>query len=157
MRHHRGVPKKKTKQPAKKTTAGKRATASAPKRALVATRADLGAPIDGFFAKQPPPLREILVELRKIIESAVPDAESSIKWGNPFFTLNGKMTVAMSAHKAHVNLILAGPPTAFADPNRRLIGEGKTGRHLKLTSIDELPRNEVRGWVKTAAKIARGV
>ena len=128
--------------------------AKQPKRA-VPTRADLGAPIDGFFKKQPPPLRAVLVELRKIVESTVPDAESSIKWGNPFFTLNGKMMVALSAHKSHVNLILAGPPNAFADPHHRLTGEGKTGRHLKLTSLVELPRNEVRGWVKTAAKIAR--
>ncbi|HEY5926509.1 MAG TPA: DUF1801 domain-containing protein [Kofleriaceae bacterium] len=125
-----------------------------PKR-VMAKRADLGAPIDGFFKKQPAPLRAVLVELRKIVETLVPDAESSIKWGNPFFTLNGKMMVALSAHKSHVNLILAGPPNAFADPHGRLTGEGKTGRHLKLTSLDELPRNEVRNWVKTAAKIAR--
>jgi len=118
-------------------------------------RADLGTPIDGFFKKQARPLRDVLVELRKIIESVVPDAESSIKWGNPFFTLNGKMMVALSGHRAHVNLILAGPPSAFSDPHRRLTGEGKGGRHLKLTSLSELPRNEVRGWVKTAAKIAR--
>jgi len=118
-------------------------------------RADLGQPIDSFFAKQSPQLRAVLVELRKIIEAVVPDAESSIKWGNPFFTLNGKMMVALSSHKAHVNLILAGPPNAFADPHGRLTGEGKTGRHLKLTSLAELPRDEVRGWVKTAAKIAR--
>jgi hypothetical protein len=127
----------------------------APKRATAAKRADLGAPIDGFFSKHKGPLRAVLVELRKIIESTVPDAESSIKWGNPFYTLNGKMMIAMSAHKAHVNLILAGPPNAFADPHKRLTGEGKTGRHLKLTSLDELPRDEVRGWVKTAAKLAR--
>ena len=122
---------------------------------MVAQRGDLGAPIDSFFQRHASPLREILDELRQIIESEVPDAQSSIKWGNPFFTVDGKMTVAISAHKAHVNLILAGPPNAFADPKRRLSGDGKTGRHLKLTSIDELPRNEVRGWVRTAAKIAR--
>ena len=135
--------KSKTRKPMKK----------AKKHAM--QRADLGAPIEGFFKKQKPPQRELLVELRKIIESEVPDAESSIKWGNPFFTLDGKMMVAMSSHASHVNLILAGPPNAFADPHHRLTGEGKTGRHLKLTSVAELPRNEVRGWVRTAAKIAR--
>jgi hypothetical protein len=128
---------------------------SVAKRPMALQRSDLGAPIDGFFKKQPQSLRSVLAELRKIIESEVPDAESSIKWGNPFFTLNGKMMVALSSHKAHVNLILAGPPNAFADPHGRLTGEGKTGRHLKLASLEELPRNEVRGWVKTAAKIAR--
>ncbi|HEY5946725.1 MAG TPA: DUF1801 domain-containing protein [Kofleriaceae bacterium] len=139
--------KTKTKKSSKQVTA--------PKRAMAAKRADLGQPVEGFFAKQQAALRPVLMELRKIIESTVPDAESSIKWGNPFFTLDGKMMVALSAHKSHVNLILAGPPNAFADPHGRLTGAGKTGRHLKLTSLDELPRGEVRGWVKTAAKIAR--
>jgi hypothetical protein len=45
-----------------------------------------------------------------------------------------------------VNLILSGPPGTFEDPERRLTGEGKPGRHLKLTSLDELPRDAVRGW-----------
>ena len=144
-----------TSKSTKRIAAKKAAKAPAPKRAMPGKRADLGQPIDSFFSKQAPQLRSILVELRKIIEGVVPDAESSIKWGNPFFTLNGKMMVALSSHKAHVNLILAGPPNAFADPHGRLTGEGKTGRHLKLTSIGELPKDEVRGWVKTAAKIAR--
>src|SRR5258705_14017063 len=114
MRHHRAVSTKPKAKLAKKSIA--------PKRAMAAQRADLGAPVDGFFKRQPAPLRAVLVELRKIIESEVPDAESSIKWGNPFFTLNGKMMVPLSAHKSHVNLILAGPPTAFADPHNRLTG-----------------------------------
>ena len=46
----------------------------------------------------------------------------------------GTMTVALSAHKAHVNLILSGSADAFDDPDGRLEGEGKTGRHLKVRS-----------------------
>jgi hypothetical protein len=121
-----------------------------------APRADFGAPIDGYVARQPAPLRAILVELRKLVEVAAPEAESSIKWGMPFYTLEGAMMCAMGAHKSHVNLILSGPPGAFADPEGRLSGEGKTGRHLKLTSLDELPREAVRGWLRKAAALAGG-
>jgi hypothetical protein len=120
-----------------------------------APRADYGAPIDGFFSKQPEHLRTILDELRKLIEEAAPDAQSSLKWGMPFYTLKGAMMCATSAHKSHVNLILSGAPDAFRDPEGRLTGEGKTGRHLKLTALDELPRDAVRGWLRTAAEIAR--
>jgi hypothetical protein len=143
MRQYVSVPAK----PKKKVTAEK--------RSMAATRADLGQPIDSFFTKQPPHLKPILDELRKMIEKEVPDAQSSIKWGNPFFTLGGHMMVALSAHKSHVNLILAGPPNAFADPKGRLEGAATTGRHLKLTSLDDLPRTDVRNWIKTAAKLAR--
>ena len=117
-------------------------------------RADFGAPIDGFFEKQPPDLRAILDELRALIFEAAPDAQASIKWGNPFFTVDGAMICALTAHKAHVNLVLAGPPEAFADPDHRLTGTGQSGRHLKLTQASHIPTESVLEWVRTAAKLA---
>jgi hypothetical protein len=120
-----------------------------------AARADYGAPIDGFFARQPANLRAILEALRKMVEAAAPDAASSIKWGMPFYTVNGTMMCALGAHKSHVNLILPGTPGTYTDPEGRLAGEGKTGRHLKIMTLADLPRNAVRGWLKTAATRAR--
>ena len=93
--------------------------------------------------------------LRKLVESTVPDAQSSIKWGMPFYTLSGKMMAALGAHKAHVNLILAGPPDAFKDPEGRLQGSAKGGRHLKLTSLDQLPEKAARAWIRAAAAHVR--
>jgi len=133
----------------------KRATESKTAARKPAPRADYGAPIDGFFSKQAPHLRTILEELRKLIGEAAPEAQSSIKWGMPFYSFEGVMMCATSAHKSLVNLVLSGPPDAFNDPAGRLSGEGKTGRHLKLTTLDELPRDAVRGWLRTAAEIAR--
>ncbi|HVZ35461.1 MAG TPA: DUF1801 domain-containing protein [Polyangiaceae bacterium] len=119
------------------------------------SRSDLGAPIEGFFAKQKPELRVILEQLRQLVEEELPDARASLKWGMPFYTLDGETVCALAGHKAHVNLILAGPPGTFADPDGLLIGDGKTGRHLRLTRLDELPRDRVRGWLRTAGKLAR--
>lgn len=122
---------------------------------MPARRADFGAPIDGFFARQPAPQRAILDALRAMIEEAAPDATASIKWGMPFFSVGGAMMVAMGSHKAHVNLILPGAPGTYADPDGRLEGEGKTGQHLKLRTLDDLPRAAVRGWLRQAAALAR--
>ncbi len=118
-------------------------------------RADLGAPVDGFFARQPPALREILEALRAEIARAAPSAVAAIKWGMPMYTLDGVMMCALGAHKAHVNLILAGPPGTFADPDGLLTGDGKTGKHLKLRALGDVPRAAVRAWLKTAAATAR--
>jgi hypothetical protein len=134
----------------KRGGAGARMAASKP-----IPRADFGAPIDGFFRKQPPPLRPILEALRRLVEEAAPDAASSIKWGMPFYNIGPAMVCALGAHRSHVNLILSGPPDAFDDPEGRLSGTAKTGRHLKLTSVDELPRASVRRWLRTAAELAR--
>jgi hypothetical protein len=145
-------PVQRTSAPSALKKAAKKRAAPAPRRP--APRADLGAPVDGFFARQAPELRAILEELRRLLKEVVPQAESAIKWGNPFYSLEGAVVCAFSAHKSHVNLILAGPPGTFDDPHGRLTGEGKTGRHLKLTHLDQLPRDEVRGWLRTAAERA---
>jgi hypothetical protein len=137
----------------KKATARKKAPASA--RGMAARRDDYGAPIEGFFAKQPPHLRAVLHALRGVIEEAAPEATASLKWGMPNFAIGRAMMCALAGFKSHVNLIVAGPPEAFVDPRGLLEGDGKTGRHLKLRSLDELPHEDVRRWVHAAAKIAR--
>jgi hypothetical protein len=143
-------PAPKKKAPAKKPAPKKKAPAKKP-----APRSDLGAPTGGFFAKQSPTLRPILEALRALVEAAAPEATSSLKWGMPFYEIGGATACALGAHKAHVNLILSGPGSAFPDPKGLLSGEGKTGRHLKLRRLEELPVAEVRAWLKSAAALAR--
>jgi hypothetical protein len=140
-------------KPAK--TSGKAVARKSPARRMAARRPDLGAPIDGFFAKQPAPLRPVLDQLRKLVDEAAPDASSSLKWGMPFYEIGGNTFCALAGFKSHVNLILPGAPGTYADPDGILQGEGKTGQHLKLRSLDELPRAAVRGWLRTAAARAR--
>jgi hypothetical protein len=118
-------------------------------------RADFGSPIDGFFAKQQPELRPILVELRRMVEKTAPEATSSIKWGMPFFEIDGKTLCALAAFKAHANLILPGRAETYADPDGLLEGEGKTGCHLKLRASDPLPRKAISGWLRVAAQRLR--
>jgi hypothetical protein len=126
----------------------------APQRRM-GPRADLGAPVDGFFARQPPQLGAILAALRALVKEAAPDASASLKWGMPFYTLGGKTLCALAGFKAHVNLILPGPPGTYADPDGRLEGDGKTGKHLKVRALEELPREAVRRWLRTAVAQAR--
>ena len=117
-------------------------------------RADFGAPVDSFFAKQPPHIQPITTALRALVEGAARDAIAVIKWGMPVYEIGGKMMCSIGAHKAHVNLVLWGEPSAFPDPGGKLAG-AKSGRHLKLTSVDEIPRGDVRRWLKIAAGLAR--
>jgi hypothetical protein len=137
--------------PARKSAPAKKSA----RAAVAARRADFGAPIDGFFAKQAPHLRVILEELRKLVEEGAPDAIASIKWGMPNYAIGRAMVCALAGFKSHVNLILAGPPGAFADPDGLLEGEAKGGRHLKLRALEELPREATLAWVRAAAQFAR--
>lgn len=151
----KAVPKRKlagktvTAKATAKKPKGKRAAAQVTSR-----RADFGQPIDAFFANQPAAVRGVLDALRAMIQDAAPDATASLKWGQPLFAVDGTMMCALGGHKSHVTLILPGPLGTYADPDALLAGSGKTGRHLKITSVDELPRARVRGWLATAAKRA---
>ena len=135
----------------KKTSAGKKAT----RGKMPGRREDFGAPIDGYFAKQSPHLREILETLRTLVEEAAPDASAALKWACRSTPSAAEMMCALAAFKSHVNLILAGPAGTFRDPDGLLEGEGKTGRHLKLRAAADLPRDVVRGWLRAAAEVAR--
>jgi len=145
----------KSARPARKASTSTRNEKPAAAAKKPAPRADLGAPVDGWFARQPQPQRAILDALRDLVHEAAPDAVGSLKWGMPFFTVGGGMMCALTSHAAHVNLVLSGPPDAFADPTGRLEGAGKTGRHLKLRTLEDLPRGDVRRWLRTAASIGR--
>ena len=58
-------------------------------------------------------------------------------------------------HAAHVNLILPGEEGTYPDPGRKLEGSGKTGKHLKVRSLADLPRTDVDRWLAIAADRAR--
>lgn len=128
---------------------------TAKKTSMAQKRADYGKPIDGFFAKQGPALKPVLEALRKMVEAAAPTAQASLKWGMPFYTIDGETMCALAGFKSHANLILPGGPGTYADPTNLLEGESKLGRHLKVRTLDDLPRREVAQWLKTAASRAK--
>jgi hypothetical protein len=45
-----------------------------------------------------------LVEVRKRIHKACPDATETIKWNVPFYELSGKLLASMAAFKKHVKI-----------------------------------------------------
>ena len=63
--------------------------------------------IDEYVAGFPAHVREILQKIRKTIQQAAPDAEETIKYGMPTFTLEGNL-VYFAAFKNHVGFF---PPT----------------------------------------------
>lgn len=67
--------------------------------------------IDGYIAGFPNDVQWILQRIRKTIKKAAPDAEETIKYGMPTFTLKGNL-VYFAAFKKHIGFY---PPTAAKD------------------------------------------
>lgn len=88
--------------------------------------------IDDYIARAAPFAQPILKHVRKLAHEAIPDAEETLKWGAPNFSINGKNTVGMAAFKAHAGIMLADSDEAGG-------GIGSLG---KIASLDDLPPDE---------------
>ena len=84
-----------------------------------------------------PHLRKIHATLR----SVAPDAEQTIKWGNPFF-VQPRFLFAFSAFKAHVNF--APSPEALEAFRGELTTHKTTKNFLQIAYDEPVPESLVR-------------
>ena len=82
-----------------------------------------------------------LRRLYAILKGVAPEAEETIKWGNPFF-VEPRFLFAFSAHKAHCNF---APMAAALEPFRKELAEHKTTKNFLQIPYDQpLPENLIR-------------
>lgn len=55
--------------------------------------------VDAYIAKGQPFAQEILNHMRELMHLACPEVEETIKWGMPFFQLNGVILANMAGFK----------------------------------------------------------
>lgn len=108
--------------------------------------------IDAYIAKAQIFARPILSHVRKRVSVAVPEAEETLKWGAPSFTLNGKILLVMAAFKAHAALnFWRGEELRGNEAERD--GMGQFGR---LVSVADLPADdELDRLIREAADLSR--
>lgn len=137
--------------PARKRAAGKTRVKKTVKKSpptMAAKRKDLGAPVDSYFTQQPPEKRVLLEKLRALVAKAVPDADASIKWGVPFYQRKGKNVCSLAAFKEHVGINFFASPTVLVDPGKKLEGEGKGMRMLKVRRPEDIDSVSILRWLK---------
>ena len=108
--------------------------------------------IDAYIAKAAPFARPILNHVRKRVHAAAPQAEETLKWGAPSFTVDGNILLMMAAFKAHAAInFWRGQEIGDGNPKA-----GAMGQFGKLTSLDDLPTDaELDALVREAAALAR--
>jgi uncharacterized protein YdeI (YjbR/CyaY-like superfamily) len=87
--------------------------------------------IDAYIANAAPFARPILARLRASVHAALPQAEETIKWGMPHFTVSGKNVAGMAAFKAHCSFVIHG--------EGRQGGDAGMGQFGKIASLEQLP------------------
>jgi len=133
------------RKPTAKRTAAKK---TAPQNG--SNRGGADASVESYFAQQPPDKRALLTKLRALVEKGAPDAVPSIKWGVPIYARNGRNICALATFKDHIGLNFFAPPSAFVDPKKKLEGEGKTSRMLKVRSAADIDAPSITRWLKAA-------
>jgi len=108
--------------------------------------------IDTYLAKAQPFARPILEKVRERVHAALPEAEESIKWSMPAYTVGGKIVAITAAFKAHAALnFWRGQELRGNDANA-----GAMGQFGKLKSVEDLPDDpELDRLIREAAELAR--
>ncbi|HWM27599.1 MAG TPA: YdeI/OmpD-associated family protein [Woeseiaceae bacterium] len=98
------------------------------------------ARVDAYIKKSAPFAQPILKKIRTTWHKACPDIEETIKWSIPYFQKNG-LVGGMAAFKAHVSLGF-WKAKEMGDPEE-ILGDGSGMCAAKMTSIDDLPSEQV--------------
>ena len=108
--------------------------------------------IDAYIAKAPAFAQPILNHIRERVHAAVPDAEETLKWSAPAFTLDGKILVIMASFKAYAALNFWRGQELRGSAARR----DAMGQFGRLTSLDDLPPNkELDALIAEAAQLSK--
>jgi uncharacterized protein YdeI (YjbR/CyaY-like superfamily) len=106
--------------------------------------------IDAYIARKPPFARPILEHIRARVHALVPEAEETLKWSAPAFTIGGKILLIMAAFKAHAVLnFWRGQELRGAAAEADAMGQ-----FGKLKSLDDLPsEKELDALILKAAEL----
>jgi uncharacterized protein YdhG (YjbR/CyaY superfamily) len=112
------------------------------------------ARVDAYIGKARPFAQPILNHVRESMHKACPEVDETIKWGMPFFELNGIILGNVAAFKEHCSLGLWGPEMAA------IIGMGNDGAKSneamgtfgRVASVKDLPGDKaLLGYLRQAA------
>jgi uncharacterized protein YdeI (YjbR/CyaY-like superfamily) len=110
------------------------------------------ARIDAYIAKAQPFARPILEKVRERVHAALPEAEETIKWSMPAYTVGGKIVLITAAFKAHAALnFWRGQELESSHSS-----VGAMGQFGKIASVDELPSDaELDRLIREGAELAK--
>src|SRR6267143_6147976 len=109
--------------------------------------------VDAYVSKVNPELRRQFQKLRLIIKKALPDVSEAVKWGVPFYTLNGVGVASIAEYTEHVNLYLLQGANLSSD---LLDGTGKGMRHITVKTMAEINEKEITRLLRKAGALAAG-
>lgn len=103
-----------------------------------------------YIEKQKSPQKEILQKLRKVFHKTLSDCNEKSKWGVVSFS-DGKFYIAAMKTRVHVGFAISG---LNKEEISLFEGTGKTMRHIKIYSVDEIDEKKLVDLIKLVKKKA---
>lgn len=126
-----------------------------PKKAPTGTRkppepSDSHADIDQWMRRVMPDLNPIVTRIDELIRETIPGLHYAVKWREAYYGLPDRgWIIEMVAYDISVNIVfLRGADFDFPPP----LGEGDTSRYIKVKTLEEVERPEMRAWIEQAGK-----
>jgi hypothetical protein len=110
----------------------------------------MGNQVDAYIERQKSPQREILQEVRMIFRDVLPDCKEEMKWGVVAFAA-GKFYIAAMKNRVHVGFAING---LSEDEIRLFEGSGKTMRHIKIPTVEDIDKNRLVKLIELVDKKA---
>ena len=108
------------------------------------------ATTDDYIATTAPEVQTILEHIRRLIHEIVPEAEETISYAMPTFTLNGHYLVYFAAYKKHIGLYPS--PTGVEQFQEDLARYGAGKGTLKFPLDQPMPFDLIRRFVAFRAQ-----
>ena len=111
--------------------------------------------VDEFVQKKvPPQYRDLVSELRALLNKNMPGVEEVISYGIPMY-LYEKPIAWITPSKSGVTLGFRDG-TAIEDKHGLLKGKGKGARNVHMKSVDDVDKVALRDYIQQAVKLDRG-
>lgn len=106
--------------------------------------------IEDWFARQMPHLQPIVTQLDETIRATVPGLHYAVKWKRPYYGLAELgWIIELAAYDVSVNVVFFGGADFGAPPP---LGTADRTRYVKVTSLEEAQRPDLRGWIEEAGR-----
>ena len=110
--------------------------------------------IDTYLAKIEEPKRSTLEQLRRTIESIIPEAEQGISYGMPAFRMYGKVVAGFAPFKNHLTYV-PHSGSVLAQLPVELAGYEKTKSAVHFAIDKPLPKTLVKKLIEVRLKEIR--
>ena len=109
------------------------------------------AEIEHWIRSVMPDLHPIVKGLDELIRETIPGLQFAIKWKKAYYGLPDQgWIIEMVAYDVSVNVVFLCVADFDSPPP---LGEGDRSRYVKVTTLEEAQRPEMRAWIEQAGRV----